>query len=68
VRCEGRWAIVDIDTCGGFQGHDSAYCDGQPKRQLLVVNEGRWIGDEFDQDAVCPDPVAFDVPRWVCEV
>lgn len=71
VRCEGRWALVDIDTCGGVHGEDGAFCEGAPERVLLAAADGRWEATGFEAELFCPDPAESfgvpDLPAWVCD-
>lgn len=70
LRCEGRWALVDLDTCGGYHGEDGPYCAGYGvDRILLAVTDGTWNSTGFKQDLFCPNPAEYDpeLPDWVCE-
>lgn len=71
VRCEGRWALVDIETCEGFRGDDGAFCSGGAERVLLAAGDGRWAETRFEAELFCPHPAesfgAEDLPDWVCD-
>jgi hypothetical protein len=71
VRCEGRWALVDIETCRGFHGEESAFCSGGAERVLLAASDGRWAATGFEAELFCPHPAesfgADDLPDWVCD-
>jgi len=71
VRCEGRYALLDIDTCGGVHGEDGAFCEGHPERVLLAARDGRWDTTGFEAELFCRDPAdsfgAPDLPAWVCD-
>jgi hypothetical protein len=71
VRCEGRWALVDIQTCEGLHGEDGAHCSNGAERVLLVADSGRWAPTGFEAELFCPNPAESfgddDLPHWVCD-
>jgi hypothetical protein len=71
VRCEGKWALVNIETCEGFHGENGAHCSNGAERVLLVADSGRWAPSGFEAELFCPDHAASfgveDIPNWVCD-
>lgn len=78
LRCELPWALIELDTCGGYQGVNSRFCtDDGTTRIIMAVTDGRWTGAGFQEKpppyagqqqlpAACRDDP--DVPAWVCEI
>lgn len=72
LRCERRWAVVVIDTCGGYHGEDAEFCAGAPRRVLFQLDaDGRWWTTGIDYRFRCSNATKFvprDLPKWVCKV
>ncbi len=74
VRCEGDWAVIDLDVCGGPSGDEGRYCGVEDGWALYTKAGGGpyWEATGFEQDLFCPDPAekfgAPGLPDWVCEV
>jgi hypothetical protein len=48
LRCEGPWALIGLDRCGGYHGDDGPFCSGDGiVRIIMAVTEGRWNAAGF---------------------
>lgn len=71
LRCEGGWALVELDTCDGDRGQDGTSCADRGAVRVLLVSDGeRWLDSGFDARWQCPDPARRsgvpDLPDWAC--
>lgn len=74
LRCEGDWAVIELDVCGGPSGDDGRYCGVEDGWALYTKAGGApyWQGTGFEQDLFCPNPAEQfgtpGLPDWVCQV
>lgn len=72
LRCDGRWAAIDMGTCERAGAASSESCTDRPRRYYFVLEGGAWSLTSFDASMFCPDPSmrygVDDIPEWVCEI
>ena len=74
LRCEGDWAVIELDVCGGPSGDEGRYCGVEDGWALYTKAGGApyWQGTGFEKELFCPNPAEQfgtpGLPDWVCEV
>lgn len=74
VRCEGDWAVIELDVCGGPPVDEGGDCRVEDVWALFTKAGGgpNWEATGFEQELFCPNAAekygAPGLPEWVCEV
>lgn len=74
VRCEGDWAVIELDVCRGPSVDEDRDCGVDDVWALFTKAGGGpyWEGTGFEQELFCPNAAekygAPGLPEWVCEV